>query len=120
MLLLLLLKQLKKDLPLLIIADGADEESLTALLQAGARDLVEIAKPARLEHTVMREARDRRLHELGQVVLFGLSTEVVQGRGQVSSGGATTSISMSCRSGAAAAAFSTALTSLRRSVPVWA
>jgi diguanylate cyclase (GGDEF)-like protein/PAS domain S-box-containing protein len=53
-----ILKQLGKELPLLVIADGAEEEALNALLKAGARALVEIAQPVRLEHTVMREAAD--------------------------------------------------------------
>jgi len=63
------IKQLKKELPLLVIADGADEQSLNNLLQAGARDLVEIAKPVRLEHVVLREAADWRTRlELKQCI----------------------------------------------------
>ena len=56
-------QQLEKETPLLVIADGVDEETITALLQAGARDVVEVAKPQRLETAVLREAmgvRDRR------------------------------------------------------------
>lgn len=56
-------KQLKKDTPLLVITDGVSEETITTLLQAGARDVVEIAKPQRLETAVLREIlslRDRR------------------------------------------------------------
>lgn len=58
-----ILNQLKRELPLLVIADGANDETLTALLKAGARDTVEIANPARLEHVVMREATDWRIRQ---------------------------------------------------------
>jgi diguanylate cyclase (GGDEF)-like protein/PAS domain S-box-containing protein len=56
--------QLGKEVPLLVIADGVDEETITTLLQGGARGVIEIAKPQRLETAVLREAtsvRDQRL-----------------------------------------------------------
>ncbi len=55
--------QLEKDTPLLVIADGVAEETVTALLKAGARDMIEVSRPQRLETAVLREAlsvRDRR------------------------------------------------------------
>ncbi len=53
-------RQAKLDIPLIIIADGADEKTIDELITNGARDEVLLAKPQRLEHTVLREASDVR------------------------------------------------------------
>lgn len=50
----------KLDIPLIIIADGAEEKTIDELVKAGARDEVLLAKPNRLERTVLREATDAR------------------------------------------------------------
>ena len=42
--------------PLLVIGDGMDEDEVTALFKAGAKDLVLLAQPAHLLHAVLREA----------------------------------------------------------------
>lgn len=52
--------QLGKETPLLVIADDASEETIDALLTAGARDVIELGKPRRLETAVLREAADVR------------------------------------------------------------
>ncbi|HEY0634411.1 MAG TPA: PAS domain-containing protein, partial [Gammaproteobacteria bacterium] len=51
-------KQLEQDVPLVVIADGADEDELLAILKAGARDTVRLSEPARLQHTLLREYGD--------------------------------------------------------------
>ncbi|HEY0719951.1 MAG TPA: EAL domain-containing protein [Gammaproteobacteria bacterium] len=51
-------KQLEQDIPLIVIADGADEDELLAILKAGARDTVRLSEPARLQHTLLREYGD--------------------------------------------------------------
>lgn len=53
-------RQSKYDIPVIVVADGTDEQNLDALIQAGVRDEVLIAKPHRLVHTVLREAQDTR------------------------------------------------------------
>ncbi len=50
----------KLDIPLIVIADEADEKTIDELIKNGARDEVLLAKPHRLEHTVLREATDVR------------------------------------------------------------
>ncbi|MEN8168951.1 MAG: EAL domain-containing protein [Pseudomonadota bacterium] len=50
----------KLDIPLIIITDDADENVIDNLIKDGARDVVTLAKPQRLEHTVLREANDVR------------------------------------------------------------
>lgn len=50
----------KLDIPLIIIADGADESVIDELIQSGARDEVYLSKPKRLEKTLLREATDVR------------------------------------------------------------
>lgn len=50
------IQQMGKDTPLLVIADGANEETINNLLQAGARDVIEVGKPQRLTTTLLREA----------------------------------------------------------------
>lgn len=61
------LQQLEIEIPLLVIADETDEETITSLLQAGARDIIEVGKPQRLTTAVLREAISirnlRRLHQ---------------------------------------------------------
>lgn len=51
-------KQLDQDVPLIVIADGADESAILAVLNAGARDSVRLSEPARLHHTLLREYGD--------------------------------------------------------------
>ncbi|MBW6475485.1 MAG: EAL domain-containing protein [Chromatiales bacterium] len=46
-----------KATPLLLIADGLEEEKATELLKAGALDVVFLTQPARLLHAVLREAQ---------------------------------------------------------------
>lgn len=53
-------RQSGHDIPVIIIADGADEKTIDELIKAGARDEVLLAKPHRLEHTLLREAHDTR------------------------------------------------------------
>lgn len=53
-------RQSKLDIPLIIIADGADEGVIDELIKSGARDAVQLAKPQRLECTVLRESHDAR------------------------------------------------------------
>lgn len=61
------LQQQEREIPLLIIADGADEGTIDSLLQAGARDIIEIAKPQRLITALLREATGvRTLRQLHQ------------------------------------------------------
>lgn len=48
--------------PLLLIGDSADEKRVMELLAAGARDVVLIAQPKRLEHAVLREMLSSREH----------------------------------------------------------
>lgn len=58
-------KQVKQDVPLIVIADGADDSEILAILKAGARDAVRLSEPARLHHTLLREYGDllqRRQH----------------------------------------------------------
>jgi diguanylate cyclase (GGDEF)-like protein/PAS domain S-box-containing protein len=50
----------KLDIPLIVITDDADENVIDGLIKDGARDVVALAKPQRLEHTVLREANDVR------------------------------------------------------------
>lgn len=57
-----IIRQAKKDIPVLIIGDEADEEQVNEILKAGARDVVYISRPMRLEHAVMREALASREH----------------------------------------------------------
>lgn len=45
-------------LPLVVIADDADDAKVDEILKAGARDAVVMAHPARLQHTVLREIAD--------------------------------------------------------------
>ncbi|WP_303901360.1 EAL domain-containing response regulator [Thiohalomonas denitrificans] len=47
------------DLPVLIIADDASEQTVTDLLESGARDAVLMARPQRLLQTMLREVDDR-------------------------------------------------------------
>jgi diguanylate cyclase (GGDEF)-like protein/PAS domain S-box-containing protein len=54
--------QLKKEVPLLVIGDGAEEEKVNELLKAGARDAVQVAQPQRLAHAVLREVKASREH----------------------------------------------------------
>ncbi len=52
-----------KYVPLLLIGDDSDEERINELLSSGARDVVLISQPKRLEHAVIREmvsSRDQR------------------------------------------------------------
>lgn len=51
-----------KYVPLLLIGDNADEERITELLAAGARDVVLISQPKRLEHALLREMVSSREH----------------------------------------------------------
>ncbi len=61
------IQQLGKETPLLIIADGTDEETINTLLQAGARDIIEVGKPQRLTTALLREAMCvRNLRQLRQ------------------------------------------------------
>ncbi len=53
-------RQSKHDIPVIIIADDADEKTIDDLIKAGARDEVLLSKPQRLEHTLLREAHDTR------------------------------------------------------------
>jgi diguanylate cyclase (GGDEF)-like protein/PAS domain S-box-containing protein len=53
-------RQAKIDIPLIVIADGTDENNIDELIKAGARDEVLLAKPQRLEQTLLREATDVR------------------------------------------------------------
>ncbi len=66
------LQQLEKEIPLLVIADETDEETITTLLQAGARDIIEVDKPQRLATAVLREAASvrtlRHLHQCRQAL----------------------------------------------------
>lgn len=55
-----ILQQQEKETPLLVIADGTDEETINTLLQAGARDIIEVGKPQRLTTAVLREATSAR------------------------------------------------------------
>lgn len=48
--------------PLLLIGDDVDENRITELLAAGARDVVYISQPKRLEHAVLREMVSSREH----------------------------------------------------------
>jgi diguanylate cyclase (GGDEF)-like protein/PAS domain S-box-containing protein len=50
----------KLDIPLIIIADDADESVIDELIQSGARDEVYLSRPKRLEKTILREATDVR------------------------------------------------------------
>ena len=50
----------KHDIPVIIIADDADEKTIDELIKAGARDEVLLSKPQRLEQALLREARDTR------------------------------------------------------------
>ncbi len=54
------LSKMEVDLPVLIIADEAAEETVTDLLESGARDAVLMTQPKRLLHTVLREVGDFR------------------------------------------------------------
>ncbi len=51
-----------KHVPLLLIGDDADEERLQEILDAGARDVVLISQPKRLEHALLREMVSSREH----------------------------------------------------------
>jgi diguanylate cyclase (GGDEF)-like protein/PAS domain S-box-containing protein len=53
-----IVSQKKLDLPLIIVSDGVDDDQLDALLKEGARDLVNVAQPERLTHTILREFGD--------------------------------------------------------------
>jgi diguanylate cyclase (GGDEF)-like protein/PAS domain S-box-containing protein len=53
-------RQNKLDIPIIIIADGAAEESVSELIKDGARDEVLLTRPQRLEQTLLREASDVR------------------------------------------------------------
>jgi diguanylate cyclase (GGDEF)-like protein/PAS domain S-box-containing protein len=53
-------QQAKLDIPLIVIADGTDESTIDNLIKAGARNEVLLAKPLRLEQTLLREAHDVR------------------------------------------------------------
>lgn len=57
-----IIRQSKKEVPLLIIADDVDEQKISELLSAGARDAVLIAQPQRLQHAVLREVVSSREH----------------------------------------------------------
>jgi diguanylate cyclase (GGDEF)-like protein/PAS domain S-box-containing protein len=54
-------RQLGQDIPLIVIADGADEDNILALLKAGARDSVHLSEPVQLHHTLLREYGDLQL-----------------------------------------------------------
>ncbi|MCW8919066.1 MAG: EAL domain-containing protein [Gammaproteobacteria bacterium] len=65
-------RQASLDIPLILIADGAAEETIDELLKAGARDEVLLANPRRLEQTLLREVNDvrqRRALKLAQKAL---------------------------------------------------
>jgi multidomain signaling protein FimX len=51
-----------KHIPLLLIGDDADETRLQEMLNAGARDVVLISQPKRLEHALLREMISSREH----------------------------------------------------------
>ncbi len=52
--------QAKLDIPLILIADEADEATIDKLIEEGARDEISLSRPKRLEHTLLREAYDVR------------------------------------------------------------
>ncbi|MFO7593090.1 MAG: EAL domain-containing protein [Pseudomonadota bacterium] len=51
-----IIRQTGKEIPTLIIGDNAEEEEVNEILKAGARDVVYISRPMRLEHALLREA----------------------------------------------------------------
>jgi diguanylate cyclase (GGDEF)-like protein/PAS domain S-box-containing protein len=53
-------RQSGHDIPVIIIADEADENVIDELIKAGARDEVLLSKPHRLEQALLREAHDTR------------------------------------------------------------
>jgi diguanylate cyclase (GGDEF)-like protein/PAS domain S-box-containing protein len=53
-------RQAKLDIPVILIADGAAQATIDELIKAGARDEVQLARPQRLEQTLLREATDAR------------------------------------------------------------
>lgn len=55
-----ILKQLDKDVPLVVIADDTEEKVIDELIDAGARDFVLTSQPKRLSHTLLRETADVR------------------------------------------------------------
>ncbi len=61
------LQQLGQEIPLLVIADGADEKTIDSLIQSGARDIIEVGKPLRLVAALLRESQGvRTLRQLRQ------------------------------------------------------
>lgn len=61
-----------RDLPLVVITDVGERESLPALFRSGARDAVELDQAERLTHVVSREMRDlrqRRSHRRCEAML---------------------------------------------------
>ncbi|SCZ50037.1 EAL domain-containing response regulator [Thiohalomonas denitrificans] len=50
--------KMRVDLPVLIIADDASDQTVTDLLESGARDAVLMARPQRLLQTLLREVDD--------------------------------------------------------------
>ncbi|MGM0594646.1 MAG: EAL domain-containing protein [Pseudomonadota bacterium] len=56
------IRQGKKEVPLLVIGDDAEEEQVTTLLKSGAKDVVQLSQPQRLGHAVLREILAYREH----------------------------------------------------------
>jgi len=57
-----IIRQAQQDVPLLVIGDNADEDKVNEILKAGARDVVYISRPLRLEHALLREVIAAREH----------------------------------------------------------
>ncbi len=57
-----IIRQSKCEVPLLVIGDNADEDKINEILTGGARDVVYINKPMRLQHAVLREVVASREH----------------------------------------------------------
>lgn len=57
-----IIRQAQQEVPLLIIGDDADEDKVNEILKAGARDVVYISRPLRLEHSLLREVIAAREH----------------------------------------------------------
>lgn len=56
------IRQAKQEVPLLVIGDDADEDQVNEILKAGARDVVYLSRPLRLEHALLREVIAAREH----------------------------------------------------------
>ncbi len=56
--------QMEAEVPLIVLDEGADENRVIELLNAGARDAVALSNPSRLIHAILREAEDAKKRHL--------------------------------------------------------